>query len=68
MLSDWCVLVGSLSDPRKQTGNHIGTEFRKGVGREMLHWVIQAGPQLGDMHEMHLGKSRTRIYCTPFVS
>ena len=34
--SDCCVLAGSLSDPEKQTGNHMGTEFRQGVGREML--------------------------------
>lgn len=36
VLSDCCVLAGSLSDPRKQTGNHTGAEFRQGVGREML--------------------------------
>ena len=36
VLSDCCVLAGSLSDPKQQTGNHTGTEFRQGVGREML--------------------------------
>ena len=36
VLSDCCVLFGSLSDPKKQPGNHTGAEFRQGVGREML--------------------------------
>ena len=36
VLSDCCVLAGSLSDPKKQTGNHTGAEFRQDVGREML--------------------------------
>lgn len=35
-MSDCCVLAGSLSDPKKQTGNHTGAEFRQDVGREML--------------------------------
>ena len=34
--SDCCVLAGSLSDPKKQIGNHTGAEFKQGVGREML--------------------------------
>lgn len=34
--SDCCVLAESLSDPKKQTGNHTGTEFRQDDGREML--------------------------------